>query len=755
MAAMTTIVDKPLAEIEELKNSTIWWSLSGLFVAAIALYAVATSFSDPLYGGVPGVILLLLLPAVWLLLQKSHYLAAAWVLVIGCLGVNLLLIAWSGLVEAVIFLALPVGLAAVLIGLPGGIAMAMGCTYILLFIPGVSAQIEPVLRYVAVVQIWGTIWLVWLTSRPLLMARQWFEASYRQSHEALEESRNYQAQLKQSTEELAESNLQLTRLNRLAQGLRQRAEEARRSKEQFVANVSHELRTPLNMIIGFIEMAMHAPETYGRNIPQSLLADLDIVLRNSRHLSSLVDDVLDLSQIDAGQMALLKERVGLSQIIAGAVTAVQPLFNTKGLTLQTDIPSNLPLLHCDRTRIRQVLLNLLSNAGRFTEQGGVRVQARQKRNQVIVSVTDTGPGISADEIDEVFKPFQQLDGSIHSHWAGSGLGLSISKHFVELHEGKMWLESEEGQGTTFFFGLPLVETAEPFAGGAARWVVPDGALRDRSQRTPLPPLRDRPRLLIFETDGILRRVLTRYLHDVELVSVTSLAEAVQEIEQVPAQALLINAVSVSDSLLQIEKEITLPFGLPAIVCSVPGLRVAADNLGVADYLVKPISREALLAVLDHLPLAGKTILVVDDEPDALRLFRRMLASAQRDYRVLRATNGRQAQHILREQQPDVVLVDLMMPEMDGFQLIAEMHQNPKWRDIPIVVISAQDPSGQPIVSKSLAVIRGGGLAMPRLLATIEALVNTLSVQPVSLGVEGGQEVLATEGLVQEAGGPQA
>ena len=680
-----------------MKSSTIWWSLTGLLVAAIALYTIPASFSDPLYGGVPGVILLLLLPTVWFLLQKSHNLVAAWVLVIDCFGVNLLLIAWSGLAEAVIFLALPVGLTAVLIGLRSGIATAMGCTIVLLFVPTVSAQIEPVLRHVAIVHVWGTIWLVWLTSRPLLAAGQWFEASYKQSHQALADSQKYQARLKQTSDELADANLQLTRLNRLAQTLCQRAEEARRSKEQFVANVSHELRTPLNMIIGFIEMAMHAPETYGRNIPQSLLADLDIVLRNSRHLSSLVDDVLDLSQIDAGQMALLKERVGLNQIVAAAVTAVQPLFNTKGLSLQTDIPSNLPLLHCDRTRIRQVLLNPLSNAGRFTEQGGVRVQARQERNQVIISVTDTGLGISAAEIDEVFKPFQQLDGSIHSHWAGSGLGLSISKHFVELHEGKMWLESEEGQGTTFFFGLPLAEAADPLAGGAARWIVPDGTLRDRSQRTTLPPpLRDRPRLLIFEADGILRRVLSRYLPDVELVSVTSLAEAVQEIEQVPAQALLVNAASVSESLVQIEKEIALLFGLPTIVCSVPGLQVAADNLGVADYLVKPISRDALLAVLDHLPMAGKTILVVDDEPDALRLFRRMLASAQRDYRVLRVPNGRQAQHILREQQPDVVLVDLMMPEMDGFQLIAEMHQDPRWRDIPIVVIDDQGPRQYPV-----------------------------------------------------------
>ena len=200
------------------------------------------------------------------------------------------------------------------------------------------------------------------------------------------------------------------------------------------------------MIIGFSEMAMYSPETYGPNIPQALLADLEIVLRNSRHLSSLIDDVLDLSQIDAGQMALMKEPTALGEIIAAVATAVRPLFNSKGLYLRTDIPLNLPPLHCDRIRIRQVLLNLLSNAGRFTEKGGVWVGARQEGNQVVVSVADSGPGIKADEAAKVFKPFQQLDGSIHSYWTGSGLGLSVSKHFVELHKGKMWLESVPGAG---------------------------------------------------------------------------------------------------------------------------------------------------------------------------------------------------------------------------------------------------------------------------------------------------------------------
>ena len=398
---------------------------------------------------------------------------------------------------------------------------------------------------------------------------------------------------------------------------------------------------------------------------------------------------------------------------------------------------------------------MLSNAGRFTERGGVRVTARQEGDQVIVSVADTGPGIKAEEMDEVFKPFQQLDGSIHNHWGGSGLGLSISKHFVELHKGRMWLESEPGQGATFSFRLPVAEAIPADDGELMRWFSPYSTYVERPHIPSLPKPTGRPRLIIFEEGGGLSRLLSRYLHNVELIPAASLEGAIAEVERLPAQALLVNAASVGGDLLRIEREITLPYGLPAVVCSVPGIGDAAESLGVEDYLIKPISREDLLAALDRLKLDGKTILVVDDEPDVLRLFRRMLASAGRDYRVLRAINAQQARHIMRENKPDVILTDLVMPDMDGFQLIAEMRGDPALRDIPIVVTSARDPSGQPIVSKSLAVIRGDGIAMPRLLASIEALVKTLSEQPVNLGIEYGQELPLAEGLAQETRRAQA
>lgn len=752
MANARTAVDGLQAEIEELKGNALWLSAAPVVPAAFALYVIAMGLPDQASGSLPGVILLLLAPAVWWLIHKSRYRIAALALVAGLLGANLLLIHTTGLEETIIFLALPVGLAAVLIGAPVGAVAAVACSLYLLF--GLS-QVDVVPRAVAVANLWTTLGMIWLSARPLLLARQWFESSYHQSRLALEKSRDYQFQLRQALDDLTEAHHQLTQLNRLAHDLRHQADEARRSKEQFVANVSHELRTPLNMIVGFSEMAMNSPETYGPDIPQSLLADLEIVLRNSQHLSSLIDDVLDLSQIEAGQMALMKERAALSEIVDEAVTAVRPLFNSKGLTLRRDIPRNLPALHCDRVRIRQVFLNLLSNAGRFTDRGGVHVCARLVEDAIIVSVADTGPGIRKDEIDEIFKPFQQLDGSIHSHWAGSGLGLSVSKHFVELHKGRMWLESEPGQGATFYFRLPVEEAISPAVGGMMRWFSPYSTYVERTHIPSLPASANRPRLIVVEEGSALSRLLARYLADAELAPTTSVEEALEAIAAFPAQALLVNAASVGESLGRIENEIALPFGLPVIVCSLPGVGDAADSLGVHDYLVKPISREDLLAALDRLENEVKTILIVDDEPDVLRLFRRMLASAGRNYRVLRAISARQARQIMANTRPDVVLSDLVMPEQDGYQLIAQMKADPALRDIPIVVTSARDPLSQPTVSKSLAVVRGGGIAIAQLLTAVELLVSALSPRAVNLRVEDREELPLAEGLAQETGGAQA
>ncbi|MEJ5199908.1 MAG: ATP-binding protein, partial [Anaerolineae bacterium] len=510
--------------------------------------------------------------------------------------------------------------------------------------------------------------------------------------------------------------------------LMQIAEDARRVKEEFVANVSHELRTPLNMIIGFSEMITQSPQTYGQALPPALLADLKVILRNSQHLSRLIDDVLDMSQIDAGQMALTRERASLGEIIEAAAVAVRPLYASKGLSLDIEVADGLPSVFCDPTRIREVVLNLLSNAGRFTERGGVRVRAWQEGEDVVVSVADTGPGIAPADQERLFRPFQQADGSIRRRYGGTGLGLSISKGFVELHGGKMWVESEPGRGTTFFFRLPI-GLPMPAPAAATRWLNPYEPYEPRARPQSFRPAPVRPQLVVVEQGNVLQRLLTRYAENAEVVSAPSLDAALNTLSQTPAAALLVNDIRAGEALERLLASGALPFGMPALFCALPGQEEAIGALGVADYLVKPISASALLAALDRLERPVRTILIADDEPDALQLFRRILASAERGYRVLRASDGKEAWDILRQKRPDVLLLDLVMPEMDGFQLLAAKSQDPELRDIPVILTSARDPLGQPIASNSLMVARGGGLSAQQLLACIEALLGILAPLP--------------------------
>jgi signal transduction histidine kinase/CheY-like chemotaxis protein len=704
--------------LRELQEETIALVLPALFVAGLALVAVSRHFRNPFLADVGGLILMLLPVAVWGL-RKLDHLAAAWALALGCLAVTLLVATWGEVGVALCLLSVPVGLAALFVSVAGGVLTAGLCSALLLYAPAVPAASDAALRVTAILGLWSAVGLIWLTLRPLLTALAWSWSSYEQSRTLLEQARDTQVQLKQALADLADANLQLTRLNHLAQGLRQAAEGARRAKEQFAANVSHELRTPLNMIIGFCEMIVQAPRFYGRRLPPTLLADLSIVLRNSQHLSSLIDDVLDLSQIEVGRMSLTKERVALSEVIDAAVIAVEPLIASKGLYLETEVPPDL-VLSCDRTRIRQVVLNLLSNAARFTEQGGVRICAWREDNDLLIAVADSGPGIAAEGVARLFEPFQQLGGSIRRHHGGSGLGLSISKSFVELHGGKIWLESKEGVGTTFYIRLPIYAPAPLNDRGGLRWLSPYTAHEERPWRPSARAVKVRSRLVVLESGDALQRLLRRYLPDAELARVTSLDEALAELSRVPAQALVVNDLSVPEALLRLAST-GLPEGTPTIICSVSGTTEAAGALGVADYLVKPITRERLLTALNRLPIAGQTVLVVDDDLEVQLLLRRMLASSGRGYRVLRAEDGREALGILRQERPDAILLDLVMPGMDGFRFLAARSEEPDLRDIPVIAISARDPVGQQIVSPALAVTRSGGLSAPQILDCIGAL----------------------------------
>jgi signal transduction histidine kinase/DNA-binding response OmpR family regulator len=721
--------DEMKAMFKQLQDETLVFTLPAAGVIGICFLAATTLVENFIWCLVLGVSCVVLAAVGWQV-RKFSFRAASWLLIAGVFAANLVSISWGRVSEAVFMLILPVGLATLTLGIRVGAGTAAAASLILLTAPAAMFPVALMPRLVSLLTVWIVLGLIWLTLRPLLTSVQWAWTGYRSSQELLAQSREYQVKLSEMVEDLTEANSQLLRLNQLTSRLRKEAEDERRIKEEFVANVSHELRTPLNMIIGFCGMILNAPATYGERIPAALLADLEVVLRNSQHLSSLIDDVLDLSQIDANRMALTKEYVSLAEIIEAAVSAVRPLFSSKNLSVECEIPPDLPDIWCDRTRIGEVMLNLFSNAGRFTEKGGIHVAVTRDGAHVVVSVADTGPGIGAEDMQKIFRPFQQADGSIRRRYGGSGLGLSISKSIIELHDGKMGVESRKGKGTTFFFQLPIDPLPQP-SSSPARWLTRFSLREERARATQVHAAPLKPRVVVAEHGAVMQRMLERYFQNVEVVAAPTLDAALAEAARSPAQALLVNDIQVDRVMERLKEADALPYSLPAIVCSLPGVEQAYSQLGVSGYLVKPINREMLQQALEKIDRPVETILLVDDEPDARQLFRRMLASFPNQYRVLRASDGAGALQILRAQPVDVVLLDLLMPKMDGFQFLAVKNQEPLLRSVPVILISARDPQGHPIASNALAVTRGGGMSMNQVLACIEALSSILGSAELS------------------------
>jgi CheY-like chemotaxis protein len=293
----------------------------------------------------------------------------------------------------------------------------------------------------------------------------------------------------------------------------------------------------------------------------------------------------------------------------------------------------------------------------------------------------------------------------------------------------MWLESEVGAGTTFYFRLPL-EISLPATlddgDSVRRWFSPYHRYEARTRRSKAPAPTVNPRYVLLEGGQVLQRLFSRYTHDIDIAFVQDAQEAVRELDRSPAQALILNAPSLDQGLASDGKLDGLPYDTPVVACWVPGEDEAARRLGVVRYLVKPVTREGVLSTLQDLGGEVRSVLLVDDEPEVLQLFVRMLSSAESDYRVWQARTGQRALSLLRQRRPDVMLLDLIMPGMDGFQVLQAKSCDPSIRDIPVVVISSRDPNDEPIASDTLTVTRASGLSVPDLLACIQAVSGILS-----------------------------
>ena len=514
----------------------------------------------------------------------------------------------------------------------------------------------------------------WLSVRGLHTALDWALKMTRESQRNAREARERRAEVRTVLKSLEEAYVRLERANQALIFAREAAEKAYRFKAEFVANVSHELRTPLNLIVGFSEMMATAPESYkGKTLPSLYRGDVMAIYRSACHLSDLIDDVLDLSQIEAGRMPLAREPADLGQVVAEAAEIVRGLAEAKGLRLEIDLPAGLPVLQLDRTRVRQVLLNLLTNATRFTDAGWIRTRAWVVGGEVRVTVEDSGRGIPAERIARAFEAFSQL-GEDRAH-EGSGLGLAVSRRFVELHGGRMWIESTLGQGTTVGFALPIAEGSE-----AAR-----GLIRTRA---PKQGGEGRPPVLVLHDDPHVITLLRRYVEGFGFVLADSVERARELLRETGALALIMEGAW-RERWAEMAGSGGNREPLPTLTCPLPSLRQAGLLLGAVDYLVKPLRRGDLAAALARLPAPPRTVLVVDDDPNFARLLVRLLKAHDGSIEVLMASGGREGLAVARSRRPDLVLLDLLMPEVSGYDFLEEVRGDPDLGGMAVVIMSAR------------------------------------------------------------------
>ncbi len=480
------------------------------------------------------------------------------------------------------------------------------------------------------------------------------------------------------------SALNTARLYRQANEARQAAEEANRLKSRFLSTISHELRAPLNLVVGLSGLILEESEQESLVLPERVRRDIERVYAYAQHLGGLINDVIDLASSGAGQLRLQWEAVDLGETLRIIAESGAQLAQDKGLVWRTDFPAEPVWVWGDRTRLRQVALNLVSNAVKFTSHGEVCLKLTHADGQVKISVRDTGMGIPAEEQERIFEAFHRSERSLAGGFPGLGLGLSICKTIIEMHGGKIGVESSgvEDTGAEFWATLPEYTAREkqvsPFSGQSEEKTI----------------------LLLFQYPSD-RQYLKERLRQRGTKLVEAPLDRPKEWQALlavsPPQAIVLETDEESNQAWRAMKMIK---GLP-FAQEIPVMFYRASDQGESilklDYLTKPIEPDALLRALDqNLTLAEaeaqtvRTFLVVDDDVNALEMHARILRLHSASNRVLAAQNGREALNILLKEKVDLVLLDLQMPEMDGFAVLEAMHEASWTRNIPVIVITGKD-----------------------------------------------------------------
>lgn len=691
-----------------------------LFVAA-SLAPNATRTPAELRTVVPPALLLassaLCLLAKWRLAGRSLLLLA------GLSGTFLLSYLWLNSPVWLYCLTLVVIIAGLLIGSRVSFAVALLLTLACLLPDGSGLSKGQALgRLPAVALLWAGAFTSWLSARSLYITLQWALHSQQQASQLLEALRERQGELNRTVTALTEASRRLERTNQELGVARQRAEEARAAKEHFVANVSHELRTPLNLIVGFSELLYLEPESYeGVSWTPDLQSDVGELYRASQHLQSLVNDILDLSRIDAARLPMYREMADVGAVISEAVGTMVPLLRQRGLSWALELPEAVPQVLVDRTRIRQVLLNLLNNAVRYTDRGEIRVSLRQTDEALEVVVRDTGAGIPADKLASVFEEFQQIDDGPRRR-GGVGLGLAVSRQFIELHGGRMWAESEVGVGSAFHFTLPLpgaLPQTAPLLHVAAQ--QPAGAT-------------DAP-VVVVDPDPGIAGMLSRYLGNRRLLAAKDAAEAEALIEAVHPAAVIVNQVpdAPSKAWLGALGKASERYSVPTFRCSIPSPSWLRRSRGLDDCLTKPVSRETLQEAVRKCCATPAKVLVIDDSVGFANLMGRLLSTSGVAREVLTAHSGEDGIRLAREARPDLVLLDLLLPDRHGFSVLEALRAEPALQSTAVVAVTATSYAEETLLQRGgqFTLTRSGHISAGQLTELLQAALDIVHPDYVS------------------------
>jgi signal transduction histidine kinase/CheY-like chemotaxis protein len=655
---------------------------------------------------------------------QTHPRLASWIYVLTLMGANTLEMWYFPLSPALFLYSVIVVAAALLLSEYGAIAADALALLMLGFVAanlGSMADMTRLLEAGLLILLVGFV--SWLGTHQLYTVLRWEWHSTRQAIEETEKAQAHRAEMMHLNKELDSAYIRMERMNRMLVLARKEAEEARMLKVQFANAVSHELRSPLNMIIGFSDMIVNSPEVYGAQTWTPRLKNHILqIYQSSQHLSQLVDDVLDLARIDAYRLALNKQRLPISDVINEAVDITRSLYEARNLSLQVDIEPHLPDLLFDRTRIRQVLLNFLTNAVRFTRQGGVTLRTAREGDQVLVSVIDTGAGIAADDLPKLFQEFSQLDRSIYRQGQGFGLGLAISKQLVELHGGIVRAESVVGQGSAFSFGLPIDGA---FTAVTVRDAVNEEQFWSRLEQE----ASERKSVVVCAVDSTARRLLSSQLTAYDVTWVCEESELPQAItSQQPTAVVRIEPAGGDGVKAELVAALR---GVPLINCQLPGLTRKPWITSLSDYLVKPISRRKLQDALRPLNLNVARVLIVEDET-AMREFLSLAITDAYPHAAIRtAENGQLALLHARELTPNLILLDLTLPDYDGLDLAAELRQTVP-ADCAIVAVTARDYPAEQGSNEwdEIACLRQGRFSQRELERMLNALLDSISPSSV-------------------------